>query len=246
MYNLLKKGLKSLFPGGFLQRNERLLRIPLRLYYYGRRCRCNLCGAHLRTFVELPAGDLLCPACGSLPRHRRLWTWLQETGFLEGRLLHFSPARPLEPHLRRLPSLDYLTTDYDLSANTDRHYDITAVPEPDDSFDRILCYHVLEHIPDDRRAMAELYRLLRPGGRLLVQTPFRPGEIYENPSVQTPAERLVHFGQEDHVRVYSVEGLTRRLREAGFRGEVLHWQAEPQRPDPGYKEEEWALLGVKS
>ena len=245
MYNLLKKGLKSLLPAGFMQRHERLLRFPLRLYYSGRRCHCNLCGARLRAFVSLPSGDRLCPACGSLPRHRRLWAWLQESDFLTGRLLHFSPARPLQPLLRRRPALDYLTTDYDPAAATDRHYDITAVPEPAASFDRILCYHVLEHIPDDRRAMAELYRLLRPGGRLLVQTPFRPGEIYENPAVQTPAERLAHFGQEDHVRIYSVEGLAQRLREAGFQVEVLHWQATPQHPDPGYKEEEWALLGGK-
>ncbi|MEL7159370.1 MAG: class I SAM-dependent methyltransferase, partial [Bacteroidota bacterium] len=130
---------------------------------------------------------------------------------------HFSPPRVLAELLRNAGTREYLTTDFAGEFTSDRHYDITAINEPDERFDVIVCFHVLEHIPDDRAAMAELHRVLAPGGLCLIQTPFREGAIYEDPSLVTPAERLVAFGQEDHVRVYSVAGLTGRLRTAGFR-----------------------------
>jgi SAM-dependent methyltransferase len=94
--------------------------------------------------------------------------------------------------------------------------DITAIPEPDGAFDVVICNHVLEHIPDDRRAMRELRRVLRPGGLAVLQHPVqdRP-DTYEDPGVVDPVERLRVFGQEDHVRIYGWDMLD-RLRTAGF------------------------------
>ena len=74
--------------------------------------------------------------------------------------------------------------------------------------------------------MSELYRVLKPNGTLLIQTPFKEGEIYEDYSITTEAERLKHFGQEDHVRIYSINGLKDRLQNVGFKIEILQFQEE--------------------
>lgn len=219
MYNQLKKIAGRLLPTSLLKANEDRLRRLIALRYAGTTYRCNCCGTGLSRFVRLESGDLLCPRCGSLPRGRRLWHILHEQMDIRGlRVLHFSPSPCLAGLLRAYPLAGYVTTDYEGEFIADQHYDITRITEPDNRFDLIICYHILEHIPDDRAAMSELYRVLAPGGLCLVQTPFREGtDIYEDPSITSPASRLAAFGQADHVRVYSVAGLTERLRAAGFR-----------------------------
>lgn len=218
MYNQLKKLTKKLLPASFLRANEDLLRRLVALRYAGTTYRCNVCGTGLSTFVKLKRGDLLCPRCGSLPRGRRLWHILSEEMEVSGlRVLHFSPSESLAKKLRAYPLAEYVTTDYAGEFAANKSYDITAIAEPDGRFDLVICYHVLEHVPEDELAMRELCRVLAPGGLCLVQTPFREGEIYEDASITTAAGRLAAFGQEDHVRVYSVGGLTERLRKAGFR-----------------------------
>src|SRR5205823_10364596 len=93
--------------------------------------------------------------------------------------------------------------------------DITAIQFPDESFDVIYCSHVLEHVPDDRRAMREFHRVLKTGGWAILLVPITAERTVEDPSVLDPAERLRLFGQEDHVRRYGPD-YTDRLREAGF------------------------------
>ena len=126
----------------------------------------------------------------------------------------------------------------------DHNYDITAIPVEDNYFDNILCYHVLEHIPDDRAAMQELFRVLKPGGKVIIQTPFKEGEIYEDFSIVSPEERLKHFGQEDHVRIYSVEGLNKRLKDSGFEVEVRKFEVE-EGDNYGLKGKEVILIASK-
>ncbi len=116
--------------------------------------------------------------------------------------------------LQQLP-IDYLSVDLD-SPYAMRHCDITAIPEPDASFDVVICNHVLEHIPDDRKAMRELRRVLKPGGLAVLQHPIhdRP-DTFEDQSIVSPDERLRVFGQEDHVRIYGWDFVD-RLRDVGF------------------------------
>jgi SAM-dependent methyltransferase len=94
--------------------------------------------------------------------------------------------------------------------------DIGALPFPSDAFDAIICFHVLEHIPDDRKAMKELRRVLRPDGVLFCHVPLS-GKLntFEDPNITSPSERRRHFGQEDHVRFYGAD-IIHRLWEAGF------------------------------
>ncbi len=215
MYAKLKQIVNAIAPREFLFRHEELIRWPYAVWFSGKTYRCNICKHRLRQFIKLDNGDSLCPFCGSSSRNRRLWSMLRPNE-LQGSILHFSPARPLYPRLKKLLGDAYISTDFESEFLADERYDITNIPKPDATFDIVICFHILEHIPDDRRAMAELFRVLKPGGMAYIQTPFRDGDIYENANVTTPEERLEHFGQEDHVRFYSVDGLAKRLASNGF------------------------------
>ena len=104
------------------------------------------------------------------------------------------------------------------SADETERMDITDIPHPDDSFDVIYCSHVFEHIPDDRRAMSELFRVLRPSGWAVLLVPITTEETIEDASATDSETRLRLFGQEDHVRRYGPD-FADRLRESGFRVE---------------------------
>ena len=95
--------------------------------------------------------------------------------------------------------------------------------------------------------MQELFRVLKEGGKALIQTPFKEGEIYENDAIISPEDRLRHFGQEDHVRIYSVSGLKRRLEKAGFALEDRNFVAleDDSALRLGLKETEIILIASK-
>ncbi len=136
------------------------------------------------------------------------------------RILHFSPPGAIRRPYELRSNIEYITTDYAGEFTADKCIDIANIDESDNMFDKIICYHILEHIEEDRKAMMELFRILKSGGSCFIQTPFIE-EMYEDQSIIAPEERLIHFGQEDHVRVYSVKGLRDRLTEQGFSVEVL-------------------------
>jgi hypothetical protein len=177
---------------------------------------CPCCGGRFRRMSRrrLSGWGGICPRCRSHPRHRAI-ALLLGRGELPGRrLLHFAPEPLLDPVFARLPDVERVTAD--LHAPADLRLDISDIDLPDSSFDLILCSHVLEHVPDDRAAMRELRRVLADGGLALVLVPYRPGvTTYEDPSVTSPLDRMVAFGQQDHVRIYGSD-LPDRLREAGF------------------------------
>lgn len=219
MYIYLKKIIKFLLPPVFLGKLDGVLRSAYSLLYKGSNVSCPVCERSFREFILLEnKRDTLCPNCGSLPRNRLLWILLRDRHQIENhsyKLLHFSPARSLKKKLKKLKNISYTSTDY-CSQYEDKQHDITNIKEPDNSYNLIICYHVLEHIPDDVKAIRELFRILAPGGVAFIQTPFKDGEIYENTSITDPLDRLKHFGQEDHVRIYSLNGLKSRLGAAGF------------------------------
>lgn len=170
-----------------------------------------------------------CPNCGARDRQRRLWLYLENrTNLLsdELRVLHFAPEPVLEKLLRPRPNLDYVSTDLD-RARALVKADITDLPFADDSFDVILCSHVLEHVLDDRKAMRELHRVLRPSGWAIVVVPIssRRPATFEDPAIVTPPARERAFGQADHVRVYGRD-FKARLEEAGFAVSVEDYARE--------------------
>lgn len=244
MYQFLKNSLKSILPVNVFQRGEPFFRSILYGWYKGKKYHCELCNARLRNFIRLPNKDLVCPRCASLPRTRRLYKILKEKELLRGKILHFSPPFSLYKKLKQIADLQYISSDFENEFLADEKYDLTAIAVPNNSFDLFIAYHVLEHIENDKKAMQELYRVTKNGGQGLIQTPFKKGKIYEDFSIKTPEDRLLHFGQKDHVRIYSVTGLVERLTSVGFAVEVLNFEEEPTN-FYGYKVEETVLLVKK-
>lgn len=199
------------------------------LCYRGRRYHCPVCGAGLRAFVTKRGllrsnPDGYCPNCDAKARHRRLWLFLEErTGLLkdELRLLELAPWWSLSRRLKALPNLRFEAVDRERAGpHVSLLGDVTALPVAEGSFDALLCIHVLEHVPDDRRAMAELHRVLRPGGFALVSVPIRLDRpTHEDASITDPARRQAVFGERSHVRWYGAD-LFDRLRDAGFEVEL--------------------------
>ena len=189
---------------------------------------CLVCGHDTDAFM--PGGPsrrpgARCPNCGSLERHRVAWLHLREKGRWvahgEGhlRFLHVAPEKPLADCFRKLPAVQYTSCDID-PGKADMVIDLTAMSLPDSSYEVIFCSHVLEHIPDDRAAMAELFRVLTFSGELYIQVPLRGDQTYEDASITTAEARLKAFGQEDHVRVYGKD-IVDRLSSVGFDAEII-------------------------
>jgi SAM-dependent methyltransferase len=129
-------------------------------------------------------------------------------------MLHIAPEAMFAPRFRRIPNLRYITADL-LRHNVTERIDLTTIPHPDNTFDISYCSHVLEHIPDDRQAMRELCRVLKPGGWALIDVPVTVDVTVEDPSITDPQERERLFGQHDHVRRYGLD-VIERLQQAGF------------------------------
>lgn len=173
--------------------------------------------------------NVLSPSTLSLERHRLLWLYLKEkTDFFIAplKVLHFAPEQAFYKRFRKLKNLEYTTTDLN-SPLADVKADICNLPFKDNSYDFIICNHVLEHIPDDAKAMSELYRILKPGGTAILQIPqdMDREETYEDFNITDPKEREKHFGQYDHVRVYGLDYFD-RLRSAGFKVEEVDFTSE--------------------
>ena len=183
---------------------------------------CPLCGKTAKEFKPFGHGarrtpNRQCP-CGSLERHRAMWLYFRDrTDLLTAplRLLHVAPEVILERRLHPLPNLGYLSADLD-SPTAMVKMDLTAIDLPDNSFDVIYASHVLEHIPDDVKAMSELFRVLRPGGWAILQVPMW-GPTTREEHIEDDEERSKAYGQPDHVRMYGNDGVYGdRLRSVGF------------------------------
>lgn len=193
------------------------------LWYKGDRYTDPIDGKSYRKFLpygyEVKRDNVLAPGTLSLERHRLLWIYLQnETNFFKKplKVLHVAPEQAFYKRFKAQKNLDYTTTDIS-SPLADVKADITALPFEDHTFDVIFCNHVLEHIPDDKKAMQELYRVMKNGGWGIFQIPqdLKRENTYENFNITDPKERAKHFGQYDHVRVYGRDYFE-RLSSVGF------------------------------
>jgi len=194
------------------------------LLFLGRRHSCPCCGWNVRAFTH--GGTSLkvresgyCPRCNSKARHRRDWLYLQEKTNLftsDIRLLHVSPKYALSRRFVRMPSLKYVGADLEGRPNVCVKMDLVSIPFETESFDAVICIHVLEHVNDDRQAIREMHRVLKPGGWAFISVPIRLDEkTFEDPAIRDPVERRRAFGEEQHVRYYGYD-LTERLEQSGF------------------------------
>ena len=199
----------------------------LRTVYAGHGVKCPCCGSTFRRFEGFKGTpNRRCWTCRSLERHRQVALLLDHRPELrrqDARVLHVAP----EDALRRLVepwAADYVTADLD-EPGVDLHFDLTESPLDDDSFDVILCNHVMEHIPDDAAALSEIRRMLAPGGWALLMTPIVVDTTIEDLTVTDPEERLRRFGQHNHVRRYGWDYVD-RLEQAGLSVTVVRQESE--------------------
>jgi SAM-dependent methyltransferase len=204
-------------------------RFPWHLLYRGERLECPCCGGRFRAFRPRDdRPDARCPGCNSFERHRVLWMWMRDRGgVFDQRLtvLHIAPEEVFESRMRALPNLEY--TGGDLFPRGEQvRVDLTDIPFEPASFDLVICNHVLDEIPDDRLALREIHRVLRPGGRLITQTAVQLDResTFEDPSL-TPEERRRVFHTQDDVRIYGRD-FADRLAEPGFHVTRVDYVAE--------------------
>lgn len=243
MYSSIKRFVLKIIPKTVLFSYEYQLRYLYYLAYVGNRYQCNICNSKLRNFVKM-GNDRLCPRCGSIQRARRLWQILNDKFLInQQKILDFSPSRSI---YRVMKKGDFFYVSSDLSGDflSDTSYDIMNIDSHAESYDLIICYHILEHIDNDIMAMKELWRVLKNDRYCLVQTPFKEGEIFEDYSITTPKEREIYFGQSDHVRIYSINGLKNRLENVGFEVEVRNFIEKPENIY-GFSERETVLICYK-
>ena len=161
-----------------------------------------------------------CPNCGSLERHRLLWLVLNKVADLQalsGRtVLHFAPEACFRDRLSKIPGINYVTADL-TPGRASVVADIRKLQFEDNTFDLIICSHVLEHVTEDRQAMRELHRVLNTSGKAFIMVPMNRDfkTTLEDPSFNTPELREKHYGQHDHVRYYGLD-FQSRLVEAGM------------------------------
>lgn len=211
-------------PRKYLQRMSGVGLKVLSLFYSGTDVTCPVCERSFRKFLPYgrinPRQNALCPNCLSLERHRLIWLYLKEkTHFFTSKLhvLHVAPEACFIKRFEKIHRDHYITADIE-SPLAKVKMDIHKIPFEQNTFDVVLCNHVLEHVQDDHKAILEIQRVLKPGGFAILQVPFFnpvPAVTFEDPTITNKREREKIFGQDDHVRKYGHD-YPQRIKQAGL------------------------------
>jgi SAM-dependent methyltransferase len=211
-------------PRKYLQRVAGVGLKVLAIAYRGTAVTCPICEKSFRKFLPYgrinPRPNALCPSCLSLERHRLIWLYLRERSDFFTRkmkILHVAPEACFIQRFEKIHGDGYITADIE-SPLAKVKMDIHQIPFEDNTFDLVLCNHVLEHVTNDIQAMSEIHRVLKPHGFSILQVPFffpLPQKTLENASITDPREREKAFGQDDHVRKFGKDYLS-RIEKAGL------------------------------
>lgn len=198
-------------------------------FYSGDAVQCTVCGKSYKKFLPYgritPRSNALCPNCLSLERHRLIWYYLtNHTSFFKEKLhiLHIAPEACFIDRFEKIHGEQYITADIE-SPLAKVKMDIHQIPFEENTFDVVLCNHVLEHVENDIKAVTEIIRVLKPGGFAILQVPFfppLPEETIEDTTITDKREREKLFGQDDHVRKYGLD-YPKRLERAGLKVEEI-------------------------
>jgi len=207
----------------------------------GRKCSCCICDKKFMRFSKYRGGwdavssylkqldwtgsdfdNFWCPYCRSHDRERHLKLYFDALNYWDlfkgAAVLHFAPEKHIALCIESCNPKRYLKGDINPARRGIEIVDVTAIEEADKTFDFVLCNHVLEHVHDDQKALSEIFRVLKPGGTAILQTPYAPKLLQtreRDPGIATEGQRLEFYGQEDHIRLYGVD-LIDRIFEAGF------------------------------
>ncbi len=239
------------------------------LWHSGKRYECPLCGYRSRDLAPIGhdypvlkrhevIGAALrrggCYRCGAYDRDKLVFVFLRDelkvfTASLKNlRILHIAPSEEIAVRLHRHGFADYRAGDLFAEGYTYPDFveemNVLKLPFEDAYFDLVICNHVLEHIENDSQAMREIHRVLKNGGKAILQVPIskKLEKSLEDPSKKTPGERIAAFGQRDHVRIYGMD-YYQRLEEAGF--EVQRINMSDRYPQYGLHPEEEINLAIK-
>ena len=153
IYKILKSIIRSFFPVKIIFKCEPFLRKLFYLFYIGKKFKCLVCNKQLRSFIS-HYNDKLCPNCGSSSRDRRLYKLITEKFLTNGMsILDFSPSRSYYGKFKKNVSINYQASDLSNNFIAEHKFDLTKVDFEDNIFDLIICYHVLEHLIDDNKAV---------------------------------------------------------------------------------------------
>lgn len=223
------------------QLRQKWASVELQLNRTGNKVQCYICKNKMDHFLpyrrgladipeflqklELIGSDVehfWCVHCRSQDRERHLYMYFDRLGLWDkltgAAVLHIAPERHLSVTIQEKKPSKYVMGDlYPADPNVEK-IDITQIPYPDNTFDAVFCNHVLEHVPDYRKAMSELCRVMKPGGFGILQTPFSAvlHKNFEDDSINTDALRFYFYAQEDHVRLFAWPEFENGLREAGL------------------------------
>ncbi len=209
---------------------------------------CIFCGFHSKRFLpgglDLPVlkklsvvgaghrNNKTCPKCSSKDRERLIYLYLKtKTHILSTneniKLLHIAPEKELSRVLLSSKNTDYFSIDLNSRQGSEK-MDITNLKFNDNFFDVIICLHVLEHVINDKKAMLEVFRVLKPGGMAILQVPLshKIKNSVEDPTITDPKSREQTFGQSDHVRIYSMHDYKQRLTQTGFSLNIYNFTNE--------------------
>ena len=223
----------KIFPREFLINLSLLFQPILSLIFIGSKFTDPINGKQYSHFLSYGYNNLrtnaLCPGTLSLERHRLLWLYLNSNSNIESQflnVLHVAPEQVFFKKFKKFKNWTYTTTDLN-SPLADIKADLCNLPFKDETYDLILCNHVLEHIIDDIKAMKEIYRVLKTGGKAILQIPLdmEKEESYEDHTIINPKDRSKHFGQYDHVRIYGMD-FFKKLSNIGFRYEKIDFTSK--------------------
>ena len=224
------KYILKFLPRKFLIKYSFLITPILRIIFHGKRYTDPIDNSNYSRFLSYGykriRKNALCPGTLSLERHRLLWLYLDnETNFLNSSLkvLHVAPEQVFYKKFKKLKNWEYFTFDLN-SPIADIKGDLTSTNFKDESFDLIICNHVLEHIKDDKSALNEIYRVLKYNGISILQVPInvRREKTFEDSTIKSKIQREKYFGQYDHVREYGLD-FKARVEQSGFKVQMINY-----------------------
>ncbi|MBN2064564.1 MAG: class I SAM-dependent methyltransferase [Sedimentisphaerales bacterium] len=217
---MIKEKIRYCIPQSLFRSFKRVKLAFQCMLWRGNAVYCPVCQRRYRSFISDAA---YCPGCQSLSRHRLLVKYLEAGGLCQTgqRVLDIGPNWGLKKYFGKVWGNDYYCSDL-CSPEADYHFNIQNIPYAEGYFDGIICYHVLEHCDNDDKALAELYRVLKPGGWAIIEVPYDKKRMvtFEEDWINTPQLRLEHYGQQDHVRIYGRDFVD-KYKAAGFEFELI-------------------------
>lgn len=228
-----------------------IYKILTRLPFIPKKHYCEICNSHIYKFIPIAKfykeyaqqynfpyssadfetidpDNFYCSKCFSFDRERLYMFYLKRFHQFKVAdiVLEFAPSPGFAKVIEKAFPIQYKTSDLFMEG-VDYKLDIQDLSSiPNNSIDFIICSHVLEHIPDDKKAMENMFNILKPGGKAIMMVPILKNfnSVDEDPECTDVSERWRRFGQDDHIRLYSQKVFKSRLQQAGFAVELISAQ----------------------